>query len=138
MVTNPQTVQPEQKSLASNYRVALKATTADKEVGELSILSCSPSVSIKGPLSTSEMPTTLDFSGTLEEREGGTLLLSYTLGFQAPKPISTGGPPGTVHNIAYENQGATGSLILKVGTAYEVLRMAGVTYTITISQEVEK
>jgi hypothetical protein len=124
------------ETLSSNYQVTFSATAEGKAIGELSMLTCSPQVSVSGPLNSGMTPTTFTVNGTLTEKDG-ELLFSYGIGFSFPVTSSTISPKTdgqqVVSTIQYQQHNSQGMLRIKPGTAYEVLKAAGAVYTITIS-----
>jgi hypothetical protein len=124
------------ETLSANYQVTFSATAEGKALGELSMLTCSPQVSVSGPLNSGMTPTTFTVNGTLGEKDG-ELLFSYGIGFSFPVTSSTISPKTdgqqVVSTIQYQQHSSQGMLRMKAGTAYEVLKAAGAVYTITIS-----
>jgi hypothetical protein len=124
------------ETLSANYQVTFSATAEGKALGELSMLTCSPQVSVSGPLNSGMTPTTFTVNGTLGEKDG-ELLFSYGIGFSLPVTSTTISPKTegqpVVSNIQYQQHSSQGMLRMKPGTAYEVLKAAGAVYTITIS-----
>lgn len=132
----------ETTSLSSNYRITFSGISGDKSLGELSTLTCSPDVSVSGPLNATDTPTTFTVSGGLQEKDG-ELLFSYNIGFSLPVSTSTFSPPPNqaaprVTSIQYQQHSSTGMLKMKPGKAYEVLKSAGIVYTITIAPEADQ
>lgn len=131
------------KPLSSNYRIVFTGKSGDKALGELSLLTASPVVAISGPLDASPMPTSFEVSGTIEEREGGLIVFEYRIGFQVPvtTTIATNqsNVPGTSYSsVQYYNHTCSGSLVMKPGKAYDVLKAGGNTHSVMITPEVDK
>jgi hypothetical protein len=111
--------------------------------------------------------TTLTLRGKLAEQEGGALLLTYTFGVSIPvvsQSVSTFGgtsakrpeadakpgdgkaaadakpePRGSYStSISYRDHFSNGALRVKPGSTYELVTMAGVVYSLTISPEPQK
>lgn len=123
-------------TLSTNYQITFSATSEGKTHGELSLLTCSPEVSVSGPLNSGTTPTSFTVTGALTEKEG-ELLFRYGIAFSFPITTSTisSKPDGPVAaNIQYQQHSSQGMLRMKVGTPYEVLKASGVVYTITITQ----
>lgn len=128
------------KPLSSNYRVSFTGKTGDKVLGELSTLTCSPRIAVAGPLDASEVPTSFEVSGTIEEREGGQIVFDYQIMFSVPVPSQTMSakdkPVMTTYN--YQRHTCTGSLLMKAGKSYDILKAGGATHSVTITPEAEK
>lgn len=128
--------------LQSNYRVTLSAKREDKPLGEISFLTCSQATRISGPVNAERNATTINASGTLAEREDGTLAWTYALEFSIP--IDTPGAdaavkaPGMPVSSQFSNHITSGALIMKPGQSYELLKMGGVTYSVIIAPEGDK
>ena len=124
------------ETLSTNYQITFSATSEGKQLGELSMLTCSPEVSVSGPLNSGTTPTTFTVTGSLTEKDG-ELLFRYGIGFSFPVTTSTTSskPDGPVSSsIQYQQHSSQGMLRMKADTPYEVLKAAGVVYTITITQ----
>jgi hypothetical protein len=121
--------------LKSNYRITFSGVSGDKPLGELSALTCAPRIELSGPLSASERPANFTVSGTLSEKEGEMIFL-YQIGFSVPSSV----PPGVpgAGNIQYQQHSSSGTLRMKPGKSYEVLKCGGNVYTISISPESDK
>lgn len=133
------------KLLSSNYRITFSGKSGEKALGELSCLTSSPTVGISGPLDDSATPTSFDVRGTITEREGGLVFFEYQIGFQVPvaSAVSSTPPNGKVpgpsfSNIQYHNHSCSGSILMKPGKAYEILKAGGCSHTVMIAPEVEK
>ncbi|GEP42221.1 hypothetical protein BGE01nite_15120 [Brevifollis gellanilyticus] len=138
-------------TLSKNYLITFSTTTNGKPVGELTMLTCSPQVSVSGPLDSGPSPTSFGVAGELAEDEG-LLLFTYNIDFSYPvvTAVATGAvaPPQAVPapgfaqpmsaSVQYQQHRSQGMLRMKIGTPYEVLKAAGVTYTVVISAPVEK
>ncbi len=115
-----------------------------------------------------EHPSTLlSIRGTLTEQEGGALMLAYSFGVNTPlvsQSMSTFGgsaakrpeadaKPGDAKaaaepkpemrgnvssSITYKDHNTSGSVRVKAGSTYELVTMAGVVYSLTISPEPQK
>ena len=125
----------EADTLKSNYRITFSGVSGDKTLGELSALTCAPRIELSGPLSASERPANFTVSGTLSEKEGEMIFL-YQIGFSVPSIL----PPGVpgAGNIQYQQHSSSGTLRMKPGKSYEVLKCGGNVYTISISPESDK
>jgi hypothetical protein len=127
--------------LSTNYQVTFSAVADGKALGELTMLTCSPQVSVSGPLNSGPTPTNFTVSGSLAEKEGD-LLFTYGIGFRYPVTTAMTSPapgaPPVTSNIEYQEHSSQGMLRMKVGTQYEVLKAAGVIYTIIISTPQKK
>ena len=94
----------------------------------------------------SSTPASLTLSGTLAEQEGGVVVLTYSVGLSVPVitnsmsvPGKDGSPPQVINsNIQYSQHQATGTLRMKPGKSYELLKIAGVTYMLVMTPEPEK
>ena len=119
------------EALSTNYQVTFSGTSEGKPLGELSMLTCSPDISVNGPLNAGQTPTTFTVEGALTEKEG-ELLFRYSIGFSVP--ITPPNGDGQVRqSISYQQHSTQGMLRMKAGTAYEVLKSGGVVYTIMIA-----
>lgn len=129
------------KPLSVNHRLAFSAKDGDKEIGEISLLTCSPDVSVNGPLGISDFQSHVTVSGSLTEEQDGGITLRYEIGFSVPVklaiPAAAPGTPGA-SNVQYQNHSSQGMLRMKAGKAYEVLRVGRVVYSITIAPEPDK
>ena len=68
--------QQEPETLSANYRITFSGKSGEEAIGELSVLTCSKKITLSGPLSSSDTPTTFTITGTLEEKDG-LLILNY-------------------------------------------------------------
>lgn len=130
-----------EKPLSTNYRLSFTGKAGEKALGELSALTCSPHVSVAGPLDASEIPTSFEVTGTIAEREGGLIYFDYQILFSVPVPQQThsakeNGPVTT--NYSYQRHSCTGSLLMKPGKAYDILKAGGATHSVTVTPDVEK
>lgn len=132
------------EELKSNYRLTFSGTKGGKPLGELSTLTCAAQIQVSGPLEESETPTTFTVQGVLSEKDGD-LLFAYSIGFSLPvtsSTISLNGKDGESRprttTIQYHQHSSTGTLRMKPGRTYEVLRSGGMIYTITVSPEEDK
>ena len=121
--------------LKSNYRVTFSGVSGDKPLGELSTLTCAPKIELSGPLSSSERPASFSVSGMLSEKEG-EMILHYQIGFSVPSSTPPGVPVAS--NNQYQQHSSSGTLRMKPGKSYEVLKCGGNVYTISISPESDK
>lgn len=129
----------EPETLSSNYRFTFSGKSDEKPLGELSALTCSRKISLSGPLNSSETPTMFTVSGTLEEKDG-LLIFSYSIGYRVPLIISRPSQPGQPQgysSIQYQDHSSQGTLKIKPGKAYELLRSGGCVYSITVTPEAE-
>jgi hypothetical protein len=135
-----QTAEP-QADLSQNYQITLSVTAHDKALGELSLLTCSPTVAVEGTIDLTENPTAITLRGGLVEKEGGVLVFNYSLLFtlpivtnsQAPGPVQPGMPANMARNVQYQQHSASGAIRMKPGNSYEVLKAAGRTYSLSIT-----
>jgi hypothetical protein len=132
------------KNLSTNYRITFSGQAGGRPVGELSTLTCSPMVTLAGPLDASSTPTSFEVAGEIEEREDGQILFAYNISFSVPAigaAPSPGGLQGGVpvsSNLQYQRHTVSGSLLMKPGKAYELLKAGGATHTVTIAPESDK
>lgn len=127
------------KPLSANYRITFSGKSGEKVIGELSCLTSSPTVGISGPLDDSATPTSFNVQGTISEREGGLIFFEYQIGFEVA--LTSGAPnaaPGAARPIQYQRHSCSGSLVMKPGKAYEILKAGGCAYSVMITPEVEK
>ena len=127
--------------LPSNYRLTFSGTSGEKPLGQLSVLTCSERVQVSGPLNAEDPKTVFEISGTLSEKEG-SLVFTYSIGFSVliqPPEAAAGERLGNARpgnaNASYVNHSASGSLRIKPGEVYEVLKSGGNAYTVSISPE---
>lgn len=132
------------EELKSNYRLTFSGTKGGKPLGELSTLTCAAQIQVSGPLEESETPTTFSVQGVLGEKDG-ELQFAYSISFSLPvtsSTISLNGKDGESRprstTIQYQQHSSTGTLRLKPGRTYEVLKSGGIIYTITVSPEEDK
>lgn len=126
---------PSPETLSMNYHVTFSGTSEGKPLGELSMLTCAPEISISGPLNSGMTPTSFTVTGSLKEEDGG-LLLGYEIDINFPVTTSmvSSKPDGQVSSsFDYKKHSSHGMLRLKPGMPYEILKSAGVVYTVTIS-----
>ncbi len=134
----------EPEILSTNYRITFSARSGEAAIGELSTLTCSRNILIQAPLNSSDTPTTITIEGTLEEKEGA-LILSYSLGYsyavvsgtESPQPGQPQ-PPGAYRAVKYNDCVSRGTLKMKPGQTYELLKAGGNTYTIIVAPEADK
>jgi hypothetical protein len=113
--------------LSSNFRVTLSATQGGKALGEISSLTCSPRLGFEGALSAEAFPQTCNLAGMMKEDQGKLLvdyILSATVPVQEPNK-----------SVSYAQHTSNGTLRMEPKVAYEVLRMGGVIYSLTIAPE---
>ena len=131
--------------LPVNYRITLSSREGEKQVGELSNLTCSPRVHISGNIDTVEnlvpenrIPVGCVLSGSLQE-EDGIITFTYDIGMQIPVPSQRlGSGPNTVATaIQYKDVRCSGALRMKPGKTYEVFQTGGRMLLISISPEKE-
>jgi hypothetical protein len=139
LVNNDPQAATHQPLLSSNYLVTLAATSEGKSMGELSLLTCSTELKVSGPLSAEVAPITLYLTGSLTEMDG-ELHLQYELDMTIPvKGVSPATKEGKQNSsLEYNGQQAGGRLRMKAGRPYEVLKQAGITYIMTVSEAREK
>ena len=127
--------------LSTNYRVTFSGKSDDKSLGELSSLTCSENILISGPLNSSDTPTTFTVSGTLEEKDG-LIIFNYSIEFNVPVAIRTQPdqppPPGGSRSIQYQRHSSKGTLKMKAGKPYDLLRSGGNIYSIKVEPEMDK
>ena len=122
--------------LSSNFRLTFSGASGEKNLGQLSVLTSSQSVQVSGPLNAEDPNTVFNISGTLSEKEG-SLVFTYSIGFNVriqPSVAAAGERPGNLPE-SYANHSASGSLRIKPGEVYEVLKSGGNAYTVSISPE---
>lgn len=122
--------------LSSNFRLTFSGASGEKNLGQLSVLTSSQSVQVSGPLNAEDPNTVFNISGTLSEKEG-SLVFTYSIGFNVriqPSVAAAGERPGNLP-ASYANHSASGSLRIKPGEVYEVLKSGGNAYTVSISPE---
>jgi len=131
--------------LSTNYRITFAGKAVDKPKGEISTLSCAAEFQVSGPMDDSSTPASLLLSGTLAEQEDGTLVFTYNVGLSVPVTTSPGAagkepaaPQVFKGNTQYSQHQATGILRVKPGKSYDLIKIAGVTYALTIVAEDEK
>jgi hypothetical protein len=133
--------------LSANHRITFAGKADDKTKGELSTLTCSSRFEVSGPLGQGETPTSATLSGTLAEQEGGVLLFTYAINLTVPVVSTTTGMPVSAKNgptpasfssVQYVQHQATGSLKMKPGKSYDLLKVGGVSYSLTIAPEPDK
>jgi len=133
-----QPVKDAQAALSGNFRFTLSGTKGETTLGELSVLSCSPRLSVSGPLDASDFPTQFTVDGTITE-QGELLRFDFAIGFQVAmvsSQMTTATPPVAVSkNIQWHQHQCEGSLLMKPGKSYEVLKAAGVTYSLVLVPE---
>ncbi|MBB5033334.1 hypothetical protein [Prosthecobacter vanneervenii] len=144
-------------TLSTNYRLTLTAKSGDKSLGAVSQLTCSTGLEVSGfldkPQEDSMPATTLSLHGKMAEQEDGTLLVTYHFGLSVPVVSSTTtsapakskdaagdkaepAPQTTV--FSFRDHSSSGALRVRPGRSYELMTMAGVAYTLTISAEPQK
>lgn len=143
----------EEPYLSTNYRLTLAAKTGDKPLGELSTLTCAREIGLSGPIDTSETPASFTVRGNLAEKDS-LIIFSYSIGFSVPvttaslvpavipKPAPGAGnapasipAPNTMRSVQYQQHESTGTLRMKPGQSYDVLKVGGNVYTLTIAPE---
>jgi hypothetical protein len=129
--------QNETEILSANYQVTFSGRSDDKSIGELTLLTCSRQISVSGPLASSPASTVFTVTGTLSEKEDD-LILSYGINYSHPITLAPSPNQPQLANTQYQQHNSQGVLRMKVGEAYEVMKAAGVTYTITISNPTKK
>ena len=132
------------ESLSTNYRITFSGKSDEKSLGELSSLTCSRNILIEGPLNSSDTPSIFSVSGTLEEEEG-LIIFNYSIGFRCPVVITNPQPgqpqvPGMSRTttIQYQDHSVKGTLKMKPGKSYDLLRAGGNVYSIVVAPEIEK
>lgn len=133
---------PEQaEPLSTNYRISFSGKSDDKSLGELSTLTCARNISISGPLNSSETPTSFTVSGTLEENDG-LIIFNYSINFRVPVVTTTQSPqgmtPAVSRSIQYQDHSSIGTLKMKPGKNYDLLKSGGNIYSIVVAPEIEK
>ena len=127
--------------LKANYRVSLTGKSGDKSFGELSALTCSQRIDLSGPLSQEDYPATFTVSGVLQEAEG-EVTFNYSIGFSIAQKVgvgeSTPNQQARPVNVQWSQHRASGTLRMKPGKPYDVLKCGGNVYTISISPEPDK
>lgn len=133
-------------TLSTNYRLTLTAKSGDKSLGAVSQLTCSTTLEVSGfldkPQEDSMPATTLSLYGKMAEQEDGTLLVTYHFGLSVPSVSRTTtsaegksepAPHTTV--FSFRDHSSSGALRVRPGRSYELMTMAGVAYTLTISTD---
>lgn len=138
----PSSQVPEQaETLNTNYRVTFAGKSDNKSLGEISTLTCSKNFLISGPLNSFDTPTTLSVSGTLEEKHG-LIILNYSILLRVPVVASTqpvpAVPPGSSRSVQYQDHSSQGTLKMKPGKTYDLLKSGGNIYSIVLAPENEK
>ena len=123
----------------TNYRVTFSGKSDDKSLGEISTLTCARNISISGPLNSSNIPILFTVSGILEEKDG-LLIFTYSIDFRAAIITTRDSRPGQPQstNIEYQDQSSKGTLKMKPGKAYELLKSGGNIYSIVVAPEIDK
>lgn len=129
--------------LERNYRLTFSGKLGEEGLGELSALTCARQVELNGPLDDGEWAAQFGINGMLEEKEG-TLLFTYQISFTAPtkvvKPAVVPMPgnaapvPGS-GNVRFQQHSSSGALRMLPGRTYEVLKVGGAVYTVSIRAE---
>ena len=134
---NPTSEQSE--ALSTNYRITFSGKSDGKSLGELSTLTCARKTTISGPLNSSDTPTTFTVSALLEEKDG-LLLFTYSIGFRVPittmRPPQPGQPPSP--SFQYQDHTSQGTLKMKPGKTYDLLKSGGNIYSIVVAPEEDK
>ncbi len=129
--------------LPVNYRVTLGYRDGEKPVGELSNLTCSPSVHVSGAIDVSEnlvpenrIPISCVVRGNIKDEEG-IITFTYEIGMQIPVPTQrlTNGSASFATTIQYKDVRCSGTLRMKPGKTYEVFQTGGRTLSICITPE---
>jgi hypothetical protein len=142
--------QQEPETLSANYRITFSGKSGEEAIGELSVLTCSKKITLSGPLSSSDTPTTFTITGTLEEKDG-LLILNYSLSYrvavvmgdqssQPGQPQLPGQPPqpARYRSVQYMDHSTQGALKMKPGQNYDLLKAGGNTYSIIVAPEIDK
>lgn len=121
--------------LSSNFRLTFSGASGEKNLGQLSVLTSSPRVQVSGPLSAEDPNTVFSIEGTLSEKEGA-LIFTYSIRFtvRAQPPAAGEGKPMPQPSYFVDHT-ASGTLLMKPGEVYEVLKSGGNAYTVSISPE---
>ena len=134
---NPTSEQSE--ALSANYRITFSGKSDGKSLGELSTLTCARKTTISGTLNSSDTPTTFTVSALLEEKDG-LLLFTYSIGFRVPittmRPPQPGQPPSP--SFQYQDHTSQGTLKMKPGKTYDLLKSGGNIYSIVVAPEEDK
>ncbi len=133
--------EPEDTLLGVNYRIVITATANGAKMGELAALTCTSPFEMTGylvkPTAEDEFGASLAVRGALAEVEGGSLKLSYAMVKNAPVPMHSWGSQGAAPPFktvySFKKTGASGVLLLKPGQSYEVARITGVVYSLSIT-----
>jgi hypothetical protein len=114
-------------------------------VGEISCLTCTPTVRFDGQVGEESPATTVSFEGALKEERDGASLFTYQLGIKAPVEMTThrasvpGAPaPPVATHYEYVDRTCQGAILLKPGQTYEIYQSGGATYTLTVTPEPAK
>lgn len=133
-------------TLSTNYRLTLTAKSGDKPLGAVSQLTCSTTLEVSGfldkPQEDSMPATTLSLHGKMAEQEDGTLLVTYHFGLSVPSVSRTttsaegkADPAPQTTVFSFRDHSSSGALRVRPGRSYELMTMAGVAYTLTISTD---
>ena len=140
----PAQVRQEPATLSTNFRITFSGKSGEKSIGELSCLTCSKAISLSGPLDSSDTPTTFNVRGTLEEKDG-VVLFSYSLNYRCAVTTAVHQPqpgqpqqPGGYRSVQYLDHSTEGTLKMKPGQSYDLLRAGGNTYSIIVAPQIEK
>lgn len=145
-VIRPGVIVPEATTLGSNYRLNFAAISDEKPIGDISMLTCSSNLEVSGYLSkpTEETfpATSISVRGTLTEAEGGALVFGYAIALQVPYASSTQRAAPDVKavmtTVSFANHTSSGTLLVKPGRSYNILKVGGVIYSVTITPESDK
>ncbi|MCX6847395.1 MAG: hypothetical protein NTY98_00585 [Verrucomicrobia bacterium] len=137
----PDSAEPEDTLLGANYRIVISATANGRKMGELAALTCTSPFQMTGylvkPTAEDQFGASLAVRGALAEMEGGTLKLSYAMGMNAPVSMQTISLPGGSQRVnstySFKKTGTSGMLLLKPGQSYEVMKVTGVVYSLSIT-----
>lgn len=135
----PDSTPQQTETLNTNYRVTFSGKSNDKSLGELSTLTCARNISISGPLDSSNTPVIFAVSGILEEKDG-LLIFTYSIDFRGAIVTRQDSRPGQpqMTNIEYQDHFSKGTLKMKPGKVYELLKEGGNIYSIVVAPENDK
>ena len=122
-------------SLSSNFVLTVTVKEAERQLGEVSVLTSSSTVKTEVNLDTSSTPQTLSFAGMLQELEGGLFIWDYELGFRIPITTGTAVAAGSqlrTTTVEYQSFTSQGRVLMTIGRSYELLKAGGRVYSVSI------
>ena len=128
-------------SLSSNFVITVTVKEAERQLGEVSVMTSSSTVKTEVNLDTSSTPQTLSFSGTLQEMEGGVFNWDYELRFRMPVTSSSVVAAGSqlrTTTVDYQSFSSQGRVQIKIGRSYDLLKAGGRVYSVSILPSTEE